>query len=230
MALQMRAKNSVSLVDFDDTLFYSSYIMNNTPQNVINNPILFNQSLEQFIQPLSYRLSELVINFISELLKVSDVIIFTNADPSWYFNIISRLPYIKSYFNQNNVIPIFCRQYTKIEDPVLWKVDAVKHLLRHNFQWYTFYVFGDNTSDLNLAEYLDNAGPFETLFVKFKDNPTYDELFNELIDVRNIMRTFKFEDKEKYVVHFLRGLKTKYETPLDIDISSIKIIEQDEPS
>lgn len=142
-------KNSTLIIlDWDDTLFPTSWINKNNIKIIDNNKLTY----KKFFEKIDISLQKL----LQKLTKLGDVNIITNALLNWIEISSKILPYTYNYLNNNNNIKIISarREYSSYTNNILdWKKMAFQNELTK----ITKYKKINNIISIGDAEYEYNA-------------------------------------------------------------------------
>ena len=198
--------NCIIIYDWDDTLFYTSFLgQNNVLLDLyVNNTPETSNSIFRQIEKIVYEI--LLIS-----LEKGDVYIISNSSKGWVeFSCEKYFPSIFSLLEKVKVVSsraVYEMKYPK--DYKKWKIESFKDLLKfYNCNLLTNIIsIGDSTYEIEAAHVLGSY--FSEAFVKtikFKSNPSPKEMFKQLtmlkskfLDIYSLIKNLnmKVEKKEK---------------------------------
>ena len=117
---------SVYLIDFDDTLFPSSWCN----KNMINlNDV---ESVKEY-KLYFIELDKTVNDFLINLQKYGEIYIVTNANIKWIKACLNILPYTKKIIMDNNIRIVSARDLysQQLSSPTEWKINTFKDILNN---------------------------------------------------------------------------------------------------
>ena len=167
--------STATIFDWDDTLICTSYLKNQ----------MKTQSTSQ-LKELCDSVDGASADLITRCLQLGRVIIITNAALDWvHFSASRFLPSVSPLLKKLTLISardLFAAQHPN--DPSTWKRRAFKSL---RFRETNLISIGDSIIDLQALLTLRCPSLMKT--VKFKSNPTPQELLTELILLKSRFRT-----------------------------------------
>lgn len=185
----MNINNTTTMIilDWDDTLFPTSWISNNKIE------FLSNENKEILYNKFFYKLDIKLVNLFKKMDKCGTIIIITNALLNWIDMSISILPETYKIINNNNNIKIVSArgEFSKYtNDMTGWKKMAFKReveLLSKNKKINNIISIGDAEYEYNalINLYNNDKNNYRLLkAVKFKRYPDIYEI-DEQIDTLN---------------------------------------------
>jgi len=195
---------NIFLIDWDDTLFPSTWINNNKinlqDENSINEYKLYFVDLDKAVS-----------NFLSILSKVGDVYIVTNASLNWIKTCLNILQLTSKSIILNKIRVISARDlYSNSTNSIIeWKVQTFKNIIIENLNkinnirpntYLNIFSLGDAKYEyialLNLNNFLqDNQKVKENIknnnfnfllkSIKFVEDPTFEYIIDELRVIEN---------------------------------------------
>lgn len=191
--------NTLILIDWDDTLFPTSWITNNSI-NIFNN-----KNIKKKIMLLS-KLDYILYRFLKKSLNYGTVIIVTNASKLWVYNSIKYLPYSSKIIN-NKIKLISARdKYGHLNNPYLWKQyvfeDEVKIFFYNNKNIHNIISIGDAEYEhkalINFYEWKKIIPKKRILKkIKFISSPSYSSVIYQIKILTKCIN--KIYNKKKHV-------------------------------
>ena len=197
---------SLIILDWDDTLFPTSWI-------VKNNINLSDKNIQHQYIVFFSQLDTLLYNILLKLLKYGKVFIVTNAVVKWVVISSTILPNTQKLIN-NNIVILSAREafQNKYRDQIhLWKKLMFKELIETNFNGYPFQnivSIGDAEYEFNATTdlYNEHSVVKNRLLktIRFKKDPSFEALIDQLEvlekNIHNILTSvkhydLKFEDR-----------------------------------
>ncbi len=176
--LMIHPNNTIFIIDWDDTLYPTSWIVNNNID--LTDPKSRYKYIKYFEQ-----LDKYLNSLLDKLMKLGEVIIITNALPEWIELSVSVLPKTKYYLK--NIKVVSARQkyqnYTKMPD---WKKHAfldviVKKTKKQKYQ--NILSLGDADYEYNALINLYNHKLIPHKYLKsirFMKSTDYNTLIEQL--------------------------------------------------
>lgn len=171
--------NTLILIDWDDTLFPTTWTMQNN-LNVIN-------KTSKYIN-LYTKLDTTIYNFLQTAIKYGFVIIITNASMSWINTCMNLLPKTKE-FTQKNIKIVSARDnYGTNKDMFSWKKLAFKnevYIMLKNNHIHNIISIGDAIyeyqASIDLHDW-DKIKPKQRIIktIKFMETPNYYSLIDQI--------------------------------------------------
>jgi hypothetical protein len=163
------------IIDWDDTLFPTSYIYHLTMSHP--DPLLFKKEL--------YAYENVLISFFEIIMKMGNIFIVTNSEDGWVYNTCQKhLPRIWKYVSQTQLISartLFGYQYPT--QPYMWKHLAFTECLNNPCYKYLL-SFGDNPMDHQAAITVGSRLKHKIVkTVRFQLQPTLSILRTEMIHI-----------------------------------------------
>lgn len=202
----MNKYKTLIILDWDDTLFPTSWIVKN------NINLSDKNTQHQYIVFFS-QLDTLLYNILLKLLKYGKVFIVTNAVVKWVVISSTILPNTQKLIN-NNIVILSAREafQPKYRDQIhLWKKLMFKELIETNFDGYPFQNIisvGDADYEFNATTdlYNEHSVVKKRLLktIRFKKDPSFEALIDQLEvlekNIHNIVTSvkhydLKFEDR-----------------------------------
>ena len=182
----MNKYKSLIILDWDDTLFPTSWIIKNNID--IDNKQMQNEYIVYFLK-LDFLVSQLLLN----LSKYGQVVIITNASLKWILMSSAILPKTQQVLKTNTLVisarDVYHNKYP--ENMNMWKKKAFENIVNNYFEnyklqnivsggdaEYEFYALTDLYNDQSIA----NNRLLKT--VRFIKNPSFYDLLDQL-DVFN---------------------------------------------
>ena len=174
---KLKTHNSLFIFDWDDTLFPTSFL--------INEGIIDQDNLSEELKNNFNILEDIIINILNFALSKGDVYIITNSSIFWF-----KYTFYKYFTNLNNIINkiniISARdEYEDIYpgENKIWKEKAFLSLRKNiNINLVTNIIcFGDSLIELEAVKLL--ASKLNECFIKrikFKENPEIEDLIKQL--------------------------------------------------
>lgn len=198
--------NSIIILDWDDTLFPTSWIMQNnidlSDKNIQNKYIVFFSKLDLLIYKL-----------LKNLLIYGRVIIVTNALLKWLKLTYELLPNTKNLINSKIDVISAKEKYQKIfpNDNFMWKILVFKEIMKKYKTNSKYQIISVGDADFEFKALLDlydceNDQKKYVLLktIRFLKSPSYDILIDELevfnnsinkIIMNNNYMDLKFQNK-----------------------------------
>ena len=199
--LKTKSFNSIFIFDWDDTLFPTTFLINEE---------LTNLEIDELSEEIKYifsSLEEAVINILNLAISKGNVYIITNSSINW-FNYSSN----KYYPNLKNILDkikiISARDeygYMNPTDNKIWKKKAFLDLTKDiNTNLITNIIcYGDSMIELEAAKILASQFNDSCLkTIKFKENPEIEDLIRQLSLI---------EDKFNFIFSNPKSLSIKIE-------------------
>ena len=179
-----KTHNSLFIFDWDDTLFPTSFLVNEKIEEISE------KKLSEELKLLFSELENIVVNILNYALNKGDVYIITNSSFSWlnyssdkYFpnlkNILEKIKMISARDEFENIYP---------GKNKLWKEKAFLKLRNefNNNLVTNIVCFGDSMIELDAGKTL--ASQFNNSFyktIKFKEKPDFEDLIKQLNLINN---------------------------------------------
>jgi hypothetical protein len=172
-------KHNIIILDWDDTLFPTSYIRN---QDVSSHDIDKIKIMEN-----------LIIKLIKKLQKLGKVYIITNASYIWFF--YTAQIFYPRLFNLKNLKIVSARDHYNQYDTMFWKIFCINHLFSHvvtnKENLVNLVCIGDSFDEHNACDQLFKITQHGSLKkIRFSSLPTITQLETEL------------ENTLKIIIHF----------------------------
>jgi hypothetical protein len=184
MSYKITKKNTVIIIDWDDTLFPTSWVT----QNKIN--LNNHKSIDKYIQYFE-QLDRSLIKLLNKILCYGKIIIITNALLEWIK--ISSVIIPNTYLLLKKIKIVSARQkYQKYSsDPMIWKKNAFKYEINMEIQNNLFInvlSIGDALYEYNALVNLKNLNTPKLLkSIKFLKSPSHDKLIDQLNVLYNVI-------------------------------------------
>lgn len=161
------------ILDWDDTLFPTSWFMKNKID-------LYNMTKGQennFIQ-----LDDLISNMLMTYKKYGKLIIVTNAMYRWIDMSIIILPKTKKILEDIEIISAKERYRDKFRDVMSWKKMVFSHIANMNRDSYNIISIGDAVYEYHALINLHNKYPYIRYLknVKLIENPCYNIILDQI--------------------------------------------------
>lgn len=169
--------NTMTIIDFDDTLFPTSFIMNK------NIDLTKPQSNHHGFKHLDKLLHTLLTN----MLNYTKIVIITNATRNWVFQALKTTPQtnylIKHHIKVISARELYQSKYSKIGK---WKM---KTFLNINKEKYSNIIsIGDAEYELKaLINLYDGKKTLKS--IKYIKSPTYNQIIDQLSVTNNSLKT-----------------------------------------
>ena len=181
---QKKNHNSLFIFDWDDTLFPTSFLVN---EDIINE-----ENISEEIKKLFFKLEEIVVNILNFAIYKGDVYIITNSSFSWFnFSSDKYLPNLKNVLKKIKIISSR-DEYESIYpgENKIWKEKAFLNLRNkiNNCLVTNIICFGDSFIELESGKILSsklNESFYKA--IKFKENPSIEDLIKQLNLIYNKM-------------------------------------------
>ena len=180
---------NIFILDFDDTLYPTSWIHENTIKQYENYKLYF------------LELDNSILNLLKKINVIGYVYIVTNATYRWINISLQNLPYTKKFIDENNIEIISARQQfenTNITNNE-WKkyvfkniVDS-KQLYMKNNEYLNIISFGDANYEyyalINLNEYLNDLNCYKFFLknIKFIGDPSFKNIVEQIEFIQTII-------------------------------------------
>ncbi len=188
---------NIFLIDWDDTLFPTSWIQMNNIN--LQNEDSINEYKLYFID-----LDNVISNFIELFNKIGDIFIVTNASLNWIRTCLNILPLTSKSIISNDIRIISARDLysERTTSPIEWKILTFQNVLIENLKkmnnirkntYINIFSFGDAKYEyialLNLNKYLLNNEKirknmdnlhFLLKSVKFMEKPTFEYIIDQI--------------------------------------------------
>jgi len=163
------------LIDWDDTLFPTSWVMKNKLD-------LSDPQVREKYKPLFSELDNVLNKFLTKITNIGKVIIVTNASESWINTSKKLLPYSSKIINKKIKVVSARDKYGHKKNVFSWKElsfeDEVHGFFYHNKEVHNIVSIGD-------AEYE------QTALVKLDD-------WEKIVPEKRILKTIKLMDSPSY--------------------------------
>jgi len=187
----MNRYNTIVILDWDDTLFPTSWISN-------NNIDISDEDVRMKYRIYFSELDNIVYNLLTDINKYSRIVIVTNASLKWFYSSVQMLPNSEGYIRSN--IPIISARdlhsYNYPLEPNKWKVEVYNSLIQpiiNTEQVQNIISVGDGPSEFyaltNLA--FNNNKDIYYKTIRLVGNPTIKQLLEQIkimnINIANIV-------------------------------------------
>ena len=187
-SIMVNKLETIYLVDWDDTLFPTSFCNK-------NNIDLKNSSNIDNYKLFFIELDKTILNILEKLKLSGTIYIITNASILWIKNCLKTLPKTKNYIVNNKIRIISARDmYSKLNNsPLKWKIFTFQNVIdivmnnNNNNNILNIISIGDASYEyyglLNLDDYLQKKHKHNNYLlksVKFIDKPSFEQIIDQL--------------------------------------------------
>jgi hypothetical protein len=196
--------NSLFILDWDDTLFCTSEVAN-------LNDLEDNNNLSQSQKVKFSKLEKEVKKILQKCIEKGETYIITNSEPGWVqYSCQKYFPSIIGLLDQLNIISargLYENQFPF--DSYMWKINAFNDIVNlYNPNLLSnIMCIGDSFSEIQACKNLSNI--FKNAFIKtikFKENPSIDELILE-IKLVNDKFLYIYSAVKNWTINVKRNLK-----------------------
>lgn len=188
--------NTIFILDWDDTLFPTSWVS----KNKIN--MTSNSDYEQYIVYFQ-ELDRILSKFLTNLQKLGRIIIVTNAMPEWIK--LSSIAIPQTYNILNSIVVISSRnQYRKISSNMMdWKKmafnDIIENCIKYNQSVNNIISIGDADYEyqalISLNKKFNKHNNKFLKSIKLIKKPSHDMLIDQLEVLNNAIKSVSQKEK-----------------------------------
>lgn len=183
-------KNTIFILDWDDTLYPTYWKNNNEVQNLV--------SLDKYI-----------CSFINKINSLGKIKIVSNANLAWIDLTLNNIPRTKKLL-KNKKIQIFSARdkYEKKYHLKKWKKYAFRYLINKNMKGFLANIFsiGDRKyehkalTNLSKVKYINKKNRIMYLkSIKLQENPNYQTLVNQIKKLKKIIKKSYLKRNNIYI-------------------------------